>query len=89
MSDVFKLPEQLIINQAEELYAKLSQLMESGDEVKLDISDVGKADTACLQLLCVVQKSLSEIGHKIKWQGDSEALKSTANIVGVANFLQL
>lgn len=84
-----KLPKQLIINHVEDLYAQFNDLMESGDEVIIDISDVEKADTACLQLLCVVQKNLISVGHKISWQGRSEALTSNAKLIGVSEFLNL
>jgi ABC-type transporter Mla MlaB component len=89
MSVTFKLPAQLIINNVETLHGQINSLMESGDDVVLDISEVEKADTACLQLLCVVQKSLIEIGHQIAWQGSSESLTTTAKIIGVSTFLRL
>lgn len=86
---MFKLPKDLIINHVEDLYSQLRELMETGDDIVLDISQVEKTDTACLQLLCVMQKSLQEIGHQITWQGNSEALKSTARMIGVEDFLEL
>lgn len=84
-----KLPAQMIINHVEDIQAQFNDIMTSGDEVIVDISGVEKADTACLQLLCVVQKSLGELGHKISWQGTSEALTSTAKLIGVNEFLNL
>lgn len=84
-----KLPKQLIINHVEDLYAQFNDLMESGDEVVIDIGDVEKADTACLQLLCVVQKNLVSVGQQIKWQGQSDALISNAKLIGVNEFLNL
>ena len=86
---ILKLPAQMIINHVEDIQVQFNEIMNSGDEVVVDISDVEKADTACLQLLCVVQKSLNELGHKISWQGNSEALVSTANLIGVNEFLNL
>lgn len=86
---MYALPEQMIINNVEQIFRDLDKLMKSGDEVIFDISKVAKADTACLQLLCVMQKSLNELGHQITWQGNSEALKATARTVGVLEFLQL
>ena len=85
----FKLPTQLIINEVESLHNQFKALMASGDDVVLDISEVSKADTAGLQLLCVVQKSLLEIGHQIEWHGSSESLLSTAKTIGVNEFLRL
>ena len=84
-----KLPTQIIINHVEELQSQFNEIMDSGDEIVIDISDVEKADTACLQLLCVVQKSLNSIGQQITWRGTSEALVSTAKIIGVNEFLNL
>ena len=84
-----KLPAQLIINHVEDIQAQFNDIMDSGDEVVIDISDVEKADTACLQLLCVVQKSLTGIGQTISWQGSSEALVLTAKLIGVKAVLNL
>lgn len=84
-----KLPTELIINHVEALQSQLNAIMDSGEDVVLDISDVAKADTACLQLFCVVQKSLIDIGHQIAWQGTSEPLKKTAKCIGVNEFLKL
>ena len=84
-----KLPTELIINHVEELHGQIYALMDSGEDVVLDISEVGKADTACLQLFCVVQKSLIGIGHQIAWQGTSEPLTTTAKCIGVNEFLKL
>ena len=86
---MFKLPAQLIINHVEDLYLQLTKLLNSGESVVLDISDVQKADTAGLQLLCVVQRNLNDIGNNIVWQGQSSALTDTAKIIGVDGFLQL
>ncbi|MFT4925735.1 MAG: ABC-type transporter Mla MlaB component [Phenylobacterium sp.] len=86
---MFKLPAQLIINHVEDLYLELTKLLGSGESVVLDISDVQKADTAGLQLLCAVQKNLNDIGNNIAWQGQSSALRDTAKIIGVDDFLQL
>jgi ABC-type transporter Mla MlaB component len=85
----FILPTQLIINDVESLHQQLTELMASGDNVELDVSEVIKADTAGLQLLCVVQKSLIAIGQQIAWKGNSQPLKTTAKIVGVSDFLKL
>lgn len=86
---ILKLPAQMIINHVEDIQAQFNDIMASGDEVVIDINDVEKVDTACLQLLCVVQKSLSGIGQSISWQGSSEALASTAKLIGVKEFLNL
>ena len=84
-----KLPAQMIINHVEDIQIQFNELMDSGDQVVIDISDVEKADTACVQLLCVVQKSLTGVGQSISWQGSSDALVSTAKLIGVKKFLNL
>ncbi len=84
-----KLPAELIINHVEELHGQINTIMDSGEDVVLDISEVAKADTACLQLLCVVQKNLIGIGHQIAWQGTSESLTTTAKCIGVNEYLKL
>ena len=85
----FILPAQLIINDVESLHQQLTEVMTSGDKVVLDISQVVKADTAGLQLLCVIQKSLIAIGHEISFEGTSEPLRTSARIIGVSDFLKL
>lgn len=84
-----KLPAELIINHVEELQGQINTIMDSGEDVVLDISKVEKADTPCLQLLCVVQKSLISVGHQIAWKGTSEPLRTTAKCIGVNEFLKL
>ena len=86
---MLKLPAQFIINQVDDFYHQCKQLMETGDDVLLDISQVEKADTASLQLLCVIQNSLNETGHHIVWQGESPPLSNTAKTIGVNDYLQL
>ncbi|MFT5161971.1 MAG: ABC-type transporter Mla MlaB component [Alteromonadaceae bacterium] len=86
---MFKLPAQLIVNHVEELYQQLKLLLASGEDVVLDISDIEKADTAGLQLLCTIQKNLIETGQKITWSGSSIPLTDTAKMIGVNDFLQL
>lgn len=86
---MFKLPAQLIINHVETLYHQLIKLLSSGEDVLLDISEVEKTDTAGLQLLCVIQKSLTETDNTIAWQGHSEALSDTAKLIGVDRYLNL
>lgn len=86
---MFCLPEQLIINNIEALYTSLDEFLSSGEDVCIDISKVEKADTASVQLLCVIQKDLLGLGQSIRWQGKSDALDSSANLLGVAKFLNL
>jgi ABC-type transporter Mla MlaB component len=84
-----KLDKQLHITDIEHLMEELQGLLKSNVEVELDIGEVEKVDTASLQALCALQKSLAETGAVIHWQGESKAFSAAADNLGVAEFLGL
>ena len=86
---MLKLPSELTISQVEALHTELQTQLQSNSDVCLDISDVTKADTACVQLLCALQKSLQLGDHAIVWEGSSTALAQACNTLGVATYLAL
>ncbi|WP_462157026.1 STAS domain-containing protein [Pseudoalteromonas sp. GB56] len=86
---MLKLPNEMTISQVEALHTELQAQLQSDSNVCLDISEVTKADTACVQLLCALQKSLQLGDHAIVWEGASEALENACETLGVANYLAL
>jgi len=86
---MLKLPEELAITKVESLHQDLLNELSTNDDVCLDISDVSRADTASIQLLCALQKRLLSVHHKIIWIGQSEPLKSVINQLGLNEYLIL
>ena len=86
---MFGLPNELTISQVENLQAELLKQLQQGSDLCLDMSDVTRADTACIQLLCALQKALQLGDHSITWEGSSEALINACQSLGVANYLAL
>ena len=84
---MLKLPAELAINHVESLHHDLLQELKSNDDICLDVSDVARADTASIQLLCALQKHLLSVDHKIIWLGQSEPLKKVINRLGLSNYL--
>ena len=84
-----KLASKLHISEAEALSKSLIELLSSEQEICIDISEVNDADTASLQVLCSLQKSLSLTDSAIVWKGESESLSKIANQIGIKEFLKL
>jgi len=84
---MLKLPTELAINQVESLHQDLLQELKSNDDICLDVSDVARADTASIQLLCALQKHLLSVDHKILWLGESEPLQKVISRLGLSNYL--
>lgn len=86
---MLKLPAELAISQVENLHQDLLNELSSNDDVCLDISEVSRADTASIQLLCALQKNLLLVDHKIIWIGHSEPLKNAISQLGLSEYLIL
>jgi len=84
-----KLPSKLHISEVEKLRQDLDAILDSPDTVTIDISDVESTDTASLQVICALQKSLALTHNKIAWEGSSKAFKDAADMLGVTEFLSL
>jgi anti-anti-sigma regulatory factor len=84
---MFMLPEELTIQHLEQLEASLNKLVREDEPVMLDGSSVVKVDTAGIQLLCALQKSLQLTNKKIGWSGVSEALFVVASTLGTKDYL--
>ena len=86
---MYQLPSELTTSSVIELQTTLIELLTNQTEIKLDISSVLKADTASVQLLCSLQKSLIKTQQTIQWHGKSDALFVAAKTLGVQEFLAL
>lgn len=86
---MYQLPSELIINSVSELKETLLDLLSKQSSIELDISQVTRADTASIQLLCSLQKNLAETQQQITWHGSSNALFVAAKTLGVQDFLAL
>lgn len=84
-----KLASKLHISDIEHLTQELSALLESASDIELDASDVEATDTASLQAICALQKSLATTGSHINWTGKSKAFTQAADMLGVSDFLSL
>ncbi|GAB3000970.1 STAS domain-containing protein [Psychrosphaera aestuarii] len=84
-----KLASKLHISEAEQLSASLLNLLSTDQKICIDISEVNDADTASIQVLCALQKSLSATNNAISWQGKSSVLSNIAQQLGVKEFLNL
>lgn len=90
MSNVIKLPENLIIHHIEAHFNELNKLFnDSGDEISMDASSVETIDTAGLQTLLILVANAVENGKSIAWSNASEALKTSAEKLGLMQELQL
>ena len=81
-SQVIKLSEKLDISKVESLLEEFRQAAEKGGSVSLDASAVQRADTAGLQLLFSLQKTLAEQGGNASITGASEDFMACASLVG-------
>lgn len=84
-----KLQTKLHISDAESLTEQLVSCLESSEPIVLDVSDVNDADTASVQVLCALQKSLSLTQNSIEWSGVSKPLADAAKQLGVQDLLNL
>ncbi len=84
-----KLASKLHISEVEALTKELAALLDSSQQVYIDVSDVAEVDTASMQALCSLQKSLATTGSSINWVGSSKAFREAADTLGVAEFLAI
>lgn len=84
-----KLASKLHISEVEGLTKELAALLDSSQQVYIDVSEVEAVDTASMQALCSLQKSLAITGSSINWVGNSKAFNEAADTLGVAEFLAI
>ncbi|MBN4080499.1 STAS domain-containing protein [Beggiatoa alba] len=81
-SSIIKLSPVQDISHARELYTQVAAQLDK-NELIFDGGEVERIDTACLQLLtCVVQNACAR-GASVRWQAPSEALRKSAQLLGL------
>ncbi|WP_300424663.1 STAS domain-containing protein [uncultured Thalassolituus sp.] len=79
----------LSIDQVEGLYQKLEAAVLSGGDLTLDAGDVHFCDTAGLQMILSLRKTLAGTGNDISWSAVTDVLKDTAGYLGIRKSLNL
>lgn len=82
-----ELDVRLSIAQAADLHRTLLARLAEGGPVVIDGTRVEEVDMAVLQLLASLWRTSGERGIVCTWLGASGALRQTAALVGVAEFL--
>lgn len=85
--------ERLSIERAEALYAQIERSLQQSSskngDICLDGRQVQFCDTAGLQLLLALQKTLQKTGLTLSWRGYSPVLYETAGYLGLSSVLTL
>jgi anti-anti-sigma regulatory factor len=79
----------LSIDQAESLYQSFETALLTGADLSLKAGDVQFSDTAGLQMIISLKKTLAQTGHDITWKNVSDNLKETAGYLGLTEPLNL
>ena len=83
------LPEHLTILEVAEWKDRFLSEIDSAAFFELDVSGMKRVDTAGMQLLLAVKKTLQERDKDIKWVGHSESLNHSAQELGLLEVLML
>lgn len=81
--------ERLSIEHVEEMLPVLEKSLNESMGIVLDGSRIQYCDTAGLQLVLSLQKTLSKTGHGVQWKAVSPVLLETAGYLGFTNALNL
>ncbi len=82
-------PAELTIAQTAEFYPQFAHLIDKGGDIVLDSSAVTRIDTAFIQLLYQVQRTLAETSHCLQWVNPSEAVSRSVELLGMSEHLAL
>jgi anti-anti-sigma regulatory factor len=84
---VLALAAELTIAQAGTLKTRLTRLLDSKDEVRVDAGATRRVDTACLQLLLAFVRDRRNAGKAVTWKATAPEFTTTAKTVGLAGAL--
>jgi len=84
-----KLPEELSIANVAEWKSKLSSLLHESSPLTLDAEELSRVDTAAIQLLAAFTVKVQGSDMELHWSNPSEALKKTAQQLGMLDSLVL
>ena len=86
---VVDLGSHLTIADVERVQQQLEGLLAGGHNFALDAAQLEKIDTAGLQLLCSLKKTLQNAESELNWKEASPTFIKSAYLMGVNHFLQL
>ena len=81
--------ERLSIEQVEKLYASAEQVLATAGDISLVAGQVQYCDSAGLQLVLALQKTLEKTGHRIYWQSVSDSVREISGYLGLTQALNL
>ncbi|GEM_PF-1026283 len=87
--DVMVLKAELTIAQTAEFYPQFAQRIDKGGDIVLDGKAVTRIDTAFIQLLYQVQRTLAQTSHRLQWVNPSEAVSRSVELLGMSEHLAL
>ena len=87
--DKIDLGTRCTIVKAEELHGQMESLIQSGNDIEVQSSNVEQIDTSALQLLLSFHQALAKDNRKLAWPSPSEQLISTAKLLGVDSHIGL
>ncbi len=87
--DPVTLGERLTIESAAELRERLQTVLGDGASLRIDAHAVERVDTAGLQVLASLQKTLEARGGGLKWEGFSEEMLDALELAGMKRLLGL
>lgn len=77
------------IDTADELLAKLREVADEQETVRIDGSAVISVDSTTLQMLVVLTREVTQEGASITWEGASKKLTKSAEMLGLTGDLGL
>jgi anti-anti-sigma regulatory factor len=85
----FVLAPECLIETADALKKELLGRMDGASPVSIDASQVGRIDTASLQVLAAFARECRTAGRDIEWVGASPALIDNARLLNLSSMLGL
>lgn len=82
-------PESLDISMVAEFSTELRTALDSKQDIQFQASEIERADTAALQLLCTFFLDAQAEGLGIEWLEPSDSLVGAAKQIGLAEHLRL
>ena len=61
----------------------MEDLLQTGNDVEVDVSQIDQIDTSVLQLLLSFHQSLSQDGRSLSWKNPSEQTLASAKLLGL------
>lgn len=84
-----ELPANLTIAGVEKLHQELETVAQQDKAVVIDASQVTKADTAGVQLICALVLDLAKHNLAFSWGGISEAFQRAVHLLGLESKMGL